>query len=177
MLGVGNLNCNIVGFDDAYSILFLIPISVCFLVLLRLGWDNIYNRSGDLYPTFEVVWLTLPVLVFISLGTASIGLGSLMMEEDNDIEIALSANQWHWGSSVIFNIIREMEEYVICGVGGSSTDVLHSYSIIDYDIHTDCIPGKKVVHNLLVNVMYDVYVTCQELCGYRHSGMSLQMFL
>lgn len=177
MLGVGNLNCNIVGFDDAYSILFLVPISVCFLVILGLGWDNIYNRSRDLVPIFEVVWLVLPVLVFVSLGTASIGLRSLIIEEDNDMEIALSANQWHWGSSVIFNIIGEMEEYVMCGVGGSSTDVLHSYSMTDYDIHTDCIPGKKIVHNLLVNVIYDVYVTCQELCGYGHSGMSLQMFL
>jgi len=74
-------------------------------------------------------------------------------------------------------MIGEMEEYVLCGVGGSSTDVLHSYSMIDYDIHTDCMPGKKIVHSLLVNVMYDVYITCQELCGYGHSGMSLQMFL
>jgi heme/copper-type cytochrome/quinol oxidase subunit 2 len=176
-LRVGNLNCNVVGFDDAYSILFLIPICVCLLVIIGLGWDNKNNISGDLYVNFETVWLSLPIMVFLSLGLGSIGIRSLMLEEDNDMEIALSANQWHWGSSVIFNINREIQEYIICGVGGTSTDVLHSYSIIDYDIHTDCIPGKKILHTLLVNVIYDVYITCQELCGYGHSGISLQIFL
>lgn len=74
-------------------------------------------------------------------------------------------------------MIGEEEDWVMTGVGGSSTDVLHSYSIVDYDVHTDCIPGKKIVHNILVYVMYDVYVTCQELCGYGHARMSLEIFL
>lgn len=74
-------------------------------------------------------------------------------------------------------MIREEEEMALCGVGGTSTDVLHSYSLVDYDLHTDCIPGKQVMHSLLVDVIYDLYVTCQELCGYGHAGISLEIYL
>lgn len=91
--GVGNMNCNVVGFDDMYSCLFMIPVAVCLIVVIRLGWDNYAHVHGDLLPKFEVVWLTMPVLIFCSLGLGSIGLRSLIMEEDNDLEIALAANQ------------------------------------------------------------------------------------
>ena len=60
-----------------------------------------------------------------------------------------------------------------CALFGSSTDVLHSFSLLDLRVHTDCIPGKTVRHEVNSDIGLDEYVTCQELCRYRHSGISI----
>jgi hypothetical protein len=49
------MNCNVVGFDDMYCCLFLIPITVCLLVIVGLSWEIKFNVSNDLYRMFEVV--------------------------------------------------------------------------------------------------------------------------
>jgi heme/copper-type cytochrome/quinol oxidase subunit 2 len=59
------------------------------------------------------------------------------------------------------------------GIFGTSSDVLHSFSLLDFGVHTDCIPGKAVGHEVVSDVIVDEYITCQELCGYGHSGMSI----
>lgn len=51
--------------------------------------------------------------------------------------------------------------------------MLHSFSLQDFGFHTDCIPRKLIIH--LVSVLVDgvSIITCQELCRYGHSGMTL----
>jgi heme/copper-type cytochrome/quinol oxidase subunit 2 len=64
-------------------------------------------------------------------------------------------------------------DYLLCRLQGRSSDVLHSYSVLRYGVHTDCMPGKLTEHVVQVNLEGEEYVTCQELCGYGHSGMSI----
>lgn len=49
------MNCNIVRFDDMYCCLFLIPVTVCLLVMVRLSWEIKFNVSNDLYGIFEII--------------------------------------------------------------------------------------------------------------------------
>lgn len=55
--------------------------------------------------------------------------------------------------------------------------MLHSFSLLDLGVHTDCMPGKTVGHEVSTELLIDEYVTCQELCGYGHSGMSMIIYL
>lgn len=57
-------------------------------------------------------------------------------------------------------------------VSGTSGDVIHSFDLLEFRVHTDCIPGKILGHVVVTTEGIDEYVTCQELCGYGHSGMS-----
>lgn len=62
-------------------------------------------------------------------------------------------------------------------ISGRSSDVLHSFSLLELRVHTDCIPGKLTEHSVVVHLELEEYVTCQELCGYGHSGISLLLEL
>jgi heme/copper-type cytochrome/quinol oxidase subunit 2 len=55
--------------------------------------------------------------------------------------------------------------------------VLHSFSFKEYGFHTDCIPGKMIMHTAIYLTVGVVAVTCQELCGYGHSGMTIAFSL
>lgn len=66
-----------------------------------------------------------------------------------------------------------VRDYLLCRLQGGSSDVLHSYSVLRYRVHTDCIPGKLTEHVVQVNMEGEEYVTCQELCRYGHSRISL----
>ena len=37
-------------------------------------------------------------------------------------------------------------------MGATSLDVLHSISMKDLRFHTDCIPGKYIIHDFIDNV-------------------------
>jgi len=56
-------------------------------------------------------------------------------------------------------------------IGATTLDVLHSMSMKDLGFHTDCMPRKYVVHDYVDYLEGLVWVSCQELCGYRHSGI------
>lgn len=68
-------------------------------------------------------------------------------------------------------------DYMNVSVSRSSSDVLHSFSLLELGVHTDCMPGKLTEHGVVVHLELEEYVTCQELCRYRHSGMSLLLEL
>jgi heme/copper-type cytochrome/quinol oxidase subunit 2 len=63
------------------------------------------------------------------------------------------------------------------GIGGTSEDVLHSFSLKEFGFHTDCIPGKHISHTVFFLTNSVVIITCQELCGYRHAGITLGVIL
>jgi heme/copper-type cytochrome/quinol oxidase subunit 2 len=60
-------------------------------------------------------------------------------------------------------------------IGATTLDVLHSISIKDLGFHTDCMPRKYVVHDYIDYLEGIVWVSCQELCRYRHSGMVIRI--
>lgn len=49
--------------------------------------------------------------------------------------------------------------------------MLHSFSLMEIGVHTDCIPGKVVSHEVYVIDGCASFITCQELCGTSHSGI------
>lgn len=54
-------------------------------------------------------------------------------------------------------------------------DVLHSFNFNLMVFHTDCIPGKIIGHDYFASLLSVINIKCQELCGYGHSGILIQI--
>lgn len=152
-----------------------IPIVVALVVTIFLFIDGSENGLIIILPNFEMVWFILPVIVFVVSGLASFGISAVLVGDlSNEIIVILLASQWQWEGSIISAIsMYIVGDYLLCGLQGGSSDVLHSYSVLGYGVHTDCIPGKLTEHVIQVNLEREEYVTCQELCGYGHSRISI----
>lgn len=172
---MGGSNLLLIGFSDLWSVLMFVPIVVAIVVTMFLFMDGPSNTLIIMLPNFEMVWFVLPVIVFVISGLASFGISAVLVGDlANEIIVILMASQWQWEGSIISAMsIYIIRDYLLCGLQGGSCDVLHSYSVLGYGVHTDCIPGKLTEHLVQVNLEGEEYVTCQELCGYRHSGMSI----
>jgi heme/copper-type cytochrome/quinol oxidase subunit 2 len=102
-----------------------------------------------------------------------------------DIMLNIVAAQWYWNENFILE--RQENSTLISpftthssisdkwAIRATTLDVLHSISIKDLGFHTDCMPGKYVVHDYVDYLERLIWVSCQELCGYRHSGMVVGM--
>lgn len=58
----------------------------------------------------------------------------------------------------------------------NSEDVIHSFSLNKINVHIDCLPRR--ISSVVVWVWGTgrQLATCQEICGVRHSNISLQVF-
>jgi heme/copper-type cytochrome/quinol oxidase subunit 2 len=155
-------------------------------MMMRDGVSVIFDTN--LIDNFEIFWLIRPIMFFVTIGVTSRRLTYELLSNDwHDVVIVLAAAQWYWNESVNNNehenstIIDEwalaMSNSDVWGIAGTSHDVLHSYSLQDYRFHTDCIPGKLILHIVSVAVSGFTIVTCQELCRYGHSGITLMFSL
>jgi heme/copper-type cytochrome/quinol oxidase subunit 2 len=154
---------------------------ICGLLTMADGTGTIFDVN--LIDFFEIFWLMRPIIFFVTIGLTTRGLTYELLANDwFDMIIVLAAAQWYWNESIIceehtnstlidtwYRTIRE-EMWRICG---SSSDVLHSFSLKEFGFHTDCIPGKIIMHMIHVFSAGVSFITCQELCGYRHSGIVL----
>lgn len=163
------------GFSDIYLILIRLPIAVAVVITSILGLNQL--SVNDVYglPIFEVIWLLVPVIIFVGCGFISLVLGFLNTSFNvRDIVVYLGSNQWHWSGSIISSItLYLIPDIFIAIVCRSSGDVIHSFDLLEFGVHTDCMPGKVARHVVVTTERIDEYVTCQELCGYRHSRISL----
>jgi heme/copper-type cytochrome/quinol oxidase subunit 2 len=192
MIHVGNcISLWICGFEDTIFIGILRPLAIAFSVMIALFMigDGISIKfDTNIIDSFEIFWIISPVIFFITIGVTSGALTYELLANDwHDVVIVLAAAQWYWNESINNNehtnstLIDEwalaISDSDVWRIAGTSQDVLHSYSLQDYGFHTDCIPGKLIIHVVSVAVAGYSMVTCQELCGYRHSGMTLMFSL
>lgn len=140
------------------------------------------------WGNFDVFILIGPVAFFAGMGVA-IGAISyeLLGNEWVDVNIILTAAQWYWNETMM-GISHENSTFIdqwwahvsineAWGIGGTSEDVLHSFSLKEFGFHTDCIPGKHISHTVFFLVNGVVIITCQELCRYGHAGITLRVIL
>ena len=163
------------GFSDLWLVVILIPMVVALVITILLNMDINNVNAVLMLPNFEVVWFVIPVIVFICCGLVTFGIGTMQHSSSfHDILISLTASQWQWEGSIITAInILLIGDYLNVAFNRSSSDVLHSYSLLDFRVHTDCMPRKIIEFGVIVMEEIECYVNCQELCGYGHSGMSL----
>jgi heme/copper-type cytochrome/quinol oxidase subunit 2 len=166
----------------------ILSVFVTLCVWLRFELRRLRGTCSDtnLYSNFEIVWLLRPVLVFVTLGLLSLTITyELMGVEWVDVILNLVAAQWYWNenfmlegqenSTMVSPFVTHSSVSDKWAIGATTLDVLHSISIKDLGFHTDCIPGKYVVHDYVDYLERIIWVSCQELCGYGHSRMVIRM--
>lgn len=186
-----NINGMVTMFDDTMLLRLIYPgaiavVVVCAMMVMADGVHS--NDEVNLYQWFEVLWLLGPVLFVWIIGVTSGIVRYELLENDwMDVVTIIVAAQWYWSES-ISNISHEnstlLDEWFAAtgvneawGFGGTSIDVLHSFSFKEYRFHTDCIPRKCILHVVAYLVERVVSITCQELCRYRHSRIVISFIL
>lgn len=166
----------LVGFDDLLTSLLRFPVSVTVTVRLILLRGSLCFGNTFLFCEFEKIWLSLPVMVFISFGVASLIVTYACIGNAEEMIILLLSSQWAWrGSVIIISSVEILTNSLRLGLSGSSSDVIHSYSLWDLGVHTDCIPRKFTLHYIHSQIYGSALITCQELCRYGHSGMTVRI--
>lgn len=182
------MNILVLRFDDLINRMLMLNVWVCIVVYICSGLMNSEFVRSDttLYSNFEVVWLFVPILVFITAGVCSLTITYELIGIDwADIIMNVVAAQWYWNenffldgmenSTIIDPLITHRCTDEKWAIGATTLDVLHSLSIKEERYHTDCIPRKYIVHDYINYVDRLIWITCQELCGYRHSGIVIRM--
>jgi heme/copper-type cytochrome/quinol oxidase subunit 2 len=128
-----------------------------------------------------------------------VGIPSIIFTYDIDLSIVdffvnISRNQWFWRLNVLRNVSESklscIRVYRICrsnhfnipvnsifGLCIRSEDVIHSVSIPTINVHLDATPGRSCiigVNSILSRIHSS---TCQELCRWRHSRISFNIFI
>lgn len=178
----------VVRFDDLMISVMILSVFVTIVVSTRFDLGGLMRVNSDMhiYSNFEVVWLVGPVLVFITVRILSLTISYELIDvEWVDILMNIVAAQWYWNenfilegqenSTLISPFVSHSSISDKWAIGATTLDVLHSMSMKDLRFHTDCMPGKYVVHDYVDYLEGIVWVSCQELCGYRHSGMVIGM--
>lgn len=164
-------------------------IVVVVMIGMLIMSDGVYRYNDImLYNKFELIWLTSPALFFITMRLISRIVSYELLDNDwVDVIIVLTAAQWYWNESV--NQFQHENSTLIdehigriginegWGISRTSVDVLHSFSFKEYGFHTDCIPGKCIIHTVIYLIEGLVKVTCQELCRYRHSRIVVSFIM
>lgn len=158
--------------------------------------------SKTTHNTFlEVVWTLVPVLILLVIAVPSF---RLIYEQekysDAEVTIKMTGHQWYWNveysdhKDVSFDMVMVPENelqsgqlrlltvdnvaYIPSGTKirfqTTGADVLHAFSMPNFGIKMDAIPGKLNETWALVDAQYEgrtFYGQCAEICGTNHAYM------
>ncbi|MEX2528742.1 MAG: cytochrome c oxidase subunit II [Gemmatimonadota bacterium] len=137
----------------------------------------------------EVIWTVVPFIIVVALGLMSKGLWDSLKDPAHfpadAYEIEVVARQFEWevrypggdglsGDEAGFTVLNRM--HVPAGrpvvVHLESEDVIHSFSVPDFRVKQDAVPGMRISLWFEVPVPGEYPVGCAELCGLGHYRMS-----
>jgi cytochrome c oxidase subunit 2 len=178
-----------------YIIIILTLIFVIVLYVLVIFKINDFSKikSSDNHE-LEVLWTFLPGIVLILIALPSLRLLYITEEiKENRINIKTIGHQWYWSyeysdfKTLEFDRfilpLENIKQFRLLDVDNhttlpektplqlfvSSSDVLHSWTIPNLGIKTDCAPGRLNVVNFFRTKPGIFFGQCSEICGTNHS--------
>lgn len=180
-----------------------------FVLLLLLYVVVRFNRKANPTPAkfshntlIEIVWTTVPVLIFIGIAIPSLRILYFMDKApEADMTLKVIGHQWYWeyeypdhGGFKYDSIMVEdadlkpgeprlltVDNKVVVPVDTtirviiSSVDVNHNWAVPAFGVKMDAIPGR--VNETWFKALREgtFYGQCSELCGVRHGFMPIQV--
>jgi type IV secretory pathway VirB2 component (pilin) len=83
----------LIGFEDLLGSLLGFPTAVCVTVFVILIGGTICFGNIFLYSEFEKIWLSLPIIVFLAFGMASLVVSYTSIGNAEEIVICLISSQ------------------------------------------------------------------------------------
>nr|ADA62253.1 cytochrome oxidase subunit 2 [Mengenilla australiensis] len=174
-------------------ILIIIMISYIMICLMmnKFIMQNFYNSHF-----LELLWTFFPMIVIFMIALPSLLI--LYMTDENlkpIISLKIMGHQWYWSyeymnfndleinAYLINNKIHSLktDNHVILPYNinirllTSSTDVIHSWTIPNFSLKLDAIPGRLNSMNLMINRSGMFFGQCSEICGINHSFMPITL--
>lgn len=153
----------------------------------------------------EVVWTGIPVLILVVLAVPSMQLLYATDEiEDSDMTIKIIGHQWYWEyqypdhgnffveARIAARTHAEAEEQGVQRLMSTDNkiymptntkirlqmtagDVLHNWSMSEFGVRMDTVPGRLNEAWTLIEVPGTYYGFCSELCGVDHAFMPIEV--
>jgi cytochrome c oxidase subunit 2 len=148
----------------------------------------------------EVVWTAVPVLILVIIAIPSFKLLYFMdVAPETELTIKATGHQWYWSYEYPDNGNFTFDAYMIATsdltadqlrlletdnrivvpvktnilIQTTATDVLHSWTVPQFGVKVDAVPGR--LNQLWINVDEPgtYYGQCSELCGVNHGFMPI----
>jgi len=182
--------------DQLFWIIFWLTATAFVLVEGGILWFIFKYRSREGQQAYythgsnklEVIWTTIPVLVFAALGifsaTVWADIRSPSSFPENALEFQVVGKQFEWnvtypgvdrrlGTSDDFTVRNQFHfpvgEPVIVNL--ESEDVIHSFFIPELRVKQDAVPGMVIPIWFDATQTGDFQIACAELCGLGHYRM------
>ena len=177
-------NSNFVhGVDTAFLVIF--GVAIFFLLLLTtimIVFVIKYNKKRHAKAvqiedssTLEIVWTTIPIiLVLVMFYFGWRGFIPMRQAPDDAMQVNAIAKMWKWNfeypgkkvsDSLLLPINKAVKMHLI------SKDVIHGFSIPDFRVKEDVVPGKNNYTWFIPEKLGDYDLFCSAYCGLSHSYM------
>ncbi|WP_421785793.1 cytochrome c oxidase subunit II [Hyphobacterium sp.] len=183
----------------------LVVLALLLWVMIRYNKRANPNPSKTSHNTLiEVIWTAVPVLILVVIAVPSFRLLYLQDEiPEADLTIKAVGYQWYWGyeyadlgiGEFFANMIPDEEidpsagqlrllstDYPIVvpvdatvRLNVTAADVIHSWTIPEFGIKMDAIPGRLNETWFRAEQTGVYYGQCSELCGLRHAFMPIEV--
>merc|ERR1712142_872909 len=177
------------------SVIFL-SVVIYYLIVTNTGFQvlNIENIA-KLDTASEIIWTIVPLFILCSLGIPSLALlYKLEYIGVVDLTYKVVRHQWYWSyrhrqSSIDSYIVGEpsLGDLRLLDVDNrlavpfnadvrlivTSTDVIHAFSLPNFFVKCDAVPGRLNTSYLSSDVPRLAYGQCSEICRINHSFMPI----
>lgn len=152
--------------------------------------------------TLEIIWTAIPVLILISIGIPSLKLLFFMDKTyEPDMTLKVNGYQWYWSyeypdhGNFTFDAamideddleegqprLLATDEEVVLPINTNirvlltSEDVIHAWSLPQFGIKIDTVPGRTNETWMRIDKEGVYYGQCSELCGINHGFMPIMI--
>lgn len=171
----------------------LLVAAIYMLIRFRASSPDAVGTAKPLSAVGAIAWALIPASIFMADDFYLAAKGwtvwnTYRTPPAEATEIHVTASMWQWGFEYPDGTESDTACYdedgkTICGDGlvipvgqpvvlrMTSDDVLHSFSLVNYRVKEDVMPGRTtfVWFNPIEEI--DTFVTCVEFCGKDHSNM------
>jgi cytochrome c oxidase subunit 2 len=125
----------------------------------------------------EVVWTIIPTIIVLALGGwGATTLSALTKAKTNEVEIAVTGQQWLWSfeypehdSITSGELVLLVDQPVLLKM--TSTDVIHSFWVPEFRVKQDLVPGMETLLRITPTDAGEYTLACAEICGLSHTDM------
>jgi len=160
-------------------------LSLIFYSIYKFRERNPHERKPPVTENkrLEIIWTAIPIVIIIYL--AAISTQALMVVDDPPEEegmvIKVIGHQWFWefvypDGNVSYNEVY-IEEGQLVIFELTSEDVIHSFSLPEFYIKKDCVPGKISKTWIRAEPAGKYQIFCAEFCGSSHHEMMADLII
>jgi cytochrome c oxidase subunit 2 len=180
--------------DSLFIFLVWSSFAIFLAVVLPMLWFCIRYRKCNNYNVaesqnsgnniLEVIWTIVPILyVAVLFVWGFYGHLRLSLPPSTSKELKIIGQKWMWSVSYIDEEITVSGQGVVIGIPlnqpvkltMSSQDVIHSFSVPNFRVKQDVVPGRYTTLWFKANKLGEYPVFCAEYCGDQHSRMLAKM--